>query len=176
MTSLQNIDFNCPVIAQLIYVQISIKTMADTFFDLFKAYLPFVAVFVVVAGLIVSIGLIAPRNSSSNMKLTLSKLHFEDFKLDTEGKLTLVIGNRASDAIQITNITAEYPLGEFHFADMDGCTSSELRPTKYCTQTISGLDSLAPYSTIKIPVSVEFTEEGVDHTESGTLTARVEPA
>jgi hypothetical protein len=133
-----------------------------------------ILIVIIVGAALYALGVFNPGTFTGQKSTGFSAVQMDDFKLDTDGNLTLQIGNRRGRTITILNVNATF--GQDQKTNVTaGCQL--LGPNEECTTTVGQFAGVTLGSSYDMEVEIlyEDSKTGVIHTDFGTVSGAIEP-
>ncbi|MDD5182461.1 MAG: hypothetical protein PHC66_04845 [Candidatus Nanoarchaeia archaeon] len=137
-----------------------------------------ILIVIIVGASLYALGVFNPGTFTGKRVTGFTQFQVIDHKLDDNGEMTLMIGNRLGKAVEVGNVSFEYKNDVCYNATYASShftlgPNTELSITEDCTAEWGNLDLRSSYSII---VDIEFDDpdSALTHTDSGTLFGAVE--
>jgi hypothetical protein len=135
-----------------------------------------ILIVIIVGAALYALGVFNPGTFTGQKSTGFSAVQMDDFKFDTEGNVTLLIGNRRGRTIDIKNITAEYGANTLGNNTV-GCLTTPLGPNEECTGSVGVFTPQPQGASYDMEITVKYVDSKtqVEHTDFGTISGSVEP-
>ncbi len=148
---------------------------AQSAIELLSTYSWAFVVVILVGGALYARGVFNPSGLTGPRVTGFTIVHVDDHKLDTNGSLTLVLGNKAAKRVNLTGVSVSVMGVESAACELE---CGVLDPNTECLLVLHDLPKLGERVgfTAELVINYTETQTGSSHSDFGVITGTVEPA